>query len=302
MAEEHRDAVERVVLGGQHVSLADAVPVERGAHQRLGEVEVRLVVGPLALSLHTAEDGVVALGLFEVAHLGQLGIAVHQVADDHHALHGELPVGVLLLAVLALALAVVGGHGRAWEEGAVFVIVVAFLWLAIFVDPLHGALELVVVVDLEVHAAEDFHQVYILGADTEILLEEVSIDDTAGNTHAGVAQREVRLSAHGGYGLGGTCPAENLLGSVGGNGIVGQVLHIVTIDAEGGQALLGMGSQHGSQIDGSRALHIHRLRTIAPAGGDGDGRANALALELLGTGGTLGHAADGGVGNDALHG
>ena len=316
MAEEHGDAVERVVLGGQHVGFADAVPVERGAHHGLGEVEVGLIVGPLALTLHTAEDGVVALGLLEVAHLGELRVAVHQVADDHHALHGELPVLVFLLAVLALALAVVGGHGRAGEEWTVLVVVVALLGLAILIYPLHSALQLVVVVDAEVHAAEDFHEVNILGADAEILLEEIGIDDTSGDTHAGVAEREIGLSSHGGHGLSGASPTENLRGGIGGDGIIGQVLHVVTIDAEGGQSLLGMGGEHGGQIDGSRALravespyglrivgvHVHRLGAVAPAGGDGDRRAHALALELLGAGGTLSHAAYGGVGNDALHG
>jgi hypothetical protein len=77
-----------------------------------------------------------------------------------------------------------------------------------------------------------------------------------------------------------------------------------------------MGGEHGGQVNGARALgavespyglgvigvHVHRLRAVAPARRDGDGGAYALALELLGTGGRLGHAADGAVGNDTLDG
>ena len=49
-------------------------------------------------------------------------------------------------------------------------------------------------------------------------------------------------------------------------------------------------------------VHIHRLGTIAPAGGDGDGGAHALALELLGAGSALGHTTDGRISNHALYG
>ena len=172
------------------------------------------------------------------------------------------------------------------------------------------------VVDAEVHAAQDFYQVGILRADAEILLEEVGVDDGTGNAHAGVAQREVRLAAHGGHGLCGTGKAQNFLSHVGGNRIIVQVLYVVAVDAEGGQSLLGVGGQHGSQIDGTRPLssveaphgfrvvriHVHCLRTVAPAGGHGDGGTDTLALEFLGAGCTFGHAADGGVGDDTLYG
>ena len=240
---------------------------------------------------------------------------MHQVANNHHVLHGELPVLVFLLAVLALALSAEGGHGCAREERTVFIIVVAFLRLAVLVDPLHGALELLVVVNLEVYAAQYFHQVGILGAHAQIVLEEVGVDDASGNAHAGVAQREVRLATHGGHSLCCACKAQYFLGYVGRDGVVVQVLHVVSVDAEGGQSLLCVGSQYGSQIDGTRALrsveapyglrivgvHVHGLRAVAPARGDGDGRADALALELLGAGGALGNAANGRIGNHALN-
>ena len=89
----------------------------------------------------------------------------------------------------------------------------------------------------------------------------------------------------------------------------------MTINAIGGQTLLGMSSQHGSQIDGTRALrsveapdglriggvHVHRLRAVAPARRNGDGTSHTLALELLGTGGTLTHASNRGVADNALY-
>ena len=48
-------------------------------------------------------------------------------------------------------------------------------------------------------------------------------------------------------------------------------------------------------------IHVHGLGAIAPAGGDGDGRADTLALEFLSTGCTLADTSDGGVADDALH-
>ncbi len=316
VAEEHGQAVHGVIFGSQDVRLADAVPVERGAHQALREVEVGLVVGPLALSLHAAGNGIVAQGLFLVTHFQQFGIAVHEVADDHHVLHGELPVGVLLCAVLALALAVEGGHGRAREERTVLVVVMAFLRFAVFLYPRHGFLELLGVEDAKVHAAQDFYERYVLGPHAQIFLEEVRIHDGTGDAHAGVAHGKIALAAHGGRGLGGAGEAEDLLGHVDGDGVVVEVLDIVAVNAEGRQALLGVGGQDGGQIDRTRAfgaveapdglgpvgIHVHGLGAIAPAGRYGNGTADAGALELLLAGGRLGHAADGRVGNDAFYG
>ena len=109
-------------------------------------------------------------GLFLVAHLQQLVASLHQVADNHHALHGELPVLVLLLTVLALALAVEGGHRHAREQRTVLVIVVALVGLAVFLYPLHSLLELLLVVDAEIDAAQNLHQRYILCAHAQVLL------------------------------------------------------------------------------------------------------------------------------------
>ena len=191
----------------------------------------------------------------------------------------------------------------------------ALVGLAVFLYPCHGLLKLFLVVDAKVDTAQDLHQVDTLAAQPQIALQEVGVYYAAGNAHTHTAEGEVRLAAHGGHGLGGTGKTKNLLCHVGGDGVVAKVLHIVTVDAEGGKSFLGMGGQHGCQINGTGALrtiespyslgvvgiHVHRLRTIAPARGHGDGAAHTLALELICTGGRLGHPADGGVGNDTFH-
>ena len=90
----------------------------------------------------------------------------------------------------------------------------------------------------------------------------------------------------------------------------------MAVDAECRQSLLRMRGEHSGQIYRARTLgavesphrlgpmrvHVHGLAAVAPAGGHGDGGAHALALEFLLTSGSLGHAPDGAVGNDALHG
>ena len=89
----------------------------------------------------------------------------------------------------------------------------------------------------------------------------------------------------------------------------------MAVDAEGRQALLGMGGQHGGQIHGAGALGgvqaphaldgvailVHGLGAIAPAGSHGQGDGDVVLAELVLAGGGLGHAADGGVGDDDLH-
>ena len=306
VTEEHRHAVQEVVLRSQRIGLTRSVPVERGTHQRLGEVEVGLVVCPLALSLHTGSNGVVADGFFLIAHLEQLLRTLHQVADNHHVLHRELPVLVLLLAVLTLALAVEGSHGHAGEQRTVLVVVVTLLGLAVFLHPSHSLGKLLLVVDTEIDAAQYFYQRDVFRTHAKILLQEVGINDRTGNTHASIAKRQVRLTAHRSNSLCSTGKAQNLLCHVSRNRIVVQVLYVVTIDAVGGQSLLGMGGKDGSQINGARTLrtveapdslriggvHVHGLGTIAPARSHGNGTADTLAFKLGCTGSTLADTAN----------
>ena len=256
-----------------------------------------------------------AYGLFFIAHFQQTVAALHQVADNHHRFHGKGPVLVFLLTVLALALTVEGGHGHAREQRTVFVIVVALVGFAVLLHPGHGFGKLLLVVDAEIHATEYLYQRYILGAHAKVLLQEVGIHNRTGDSHTGIAQTQVTLASHRGHRLGGTRKAQYFLCHILGDGIIVEILHVMAVDAIGRQPLLGMGGQHGSQIDGSRTLrtietphgfrivgiHVHRLRAVAPTRGHGNRRSHALALELLGTGGTLTYPADGRVRDDTLN-
>ena len=89
----------------------------------------------------------------------------------------------------------------------------------------------------------------------------------------------------------------------------------MAVNAESGQALLGMRGQHRGQIHGARTLgaveaphglggegvHIHRFRAVAPAGGNGQGHAHVFARKLLRAIGRLLDAANGRIGDDAFH-
>ena len=296
--EQHAQTVEHVVLGGEDVGLAGAVVVKGGVQHGLGEVAVRIEVRPLALALEAAGDGVVAHGLFLVA-LGQVLVAVHQILDDQVHLQGELPVLVLLLAALL-------------ELGGVLVKALD----DVLVGPGLELLVLGLVVDALGHAADDFHLVHGLDAHAQVVLDELGIDDGAADAHADGTDLQVALAAHGGHGHGCAGEAEQLLLDVGGDGGVVRVLNLMAVDAEGRQALLGMGGQNGGQIYRAGALgaveaphaldgvavHVHGLGAIAPAGGHGQGDGHAIVAELFLAGGGLGHAADGGVRDDDLHG
>ena len=315
MAKEHSHAVKEVVLSSQNLCLALAVPVEAGTKHRLGEVEVWLVVSPLALSLNTTGYCVMAECLFLVAHLQQTWITLHQVANNNHGLNGELPVGVFLLAVLALAFAVKCGHRCAGEEWAVFVVVVTLLRLAVFLYPLHSLLELLRIIDAEVNAAQNLNQRYIFCTHAEILLQEVGINYRTGYSHTGVTHRQIALAPHCGHSLCSTRKAQNLFGYVGRYGVVVKILNIVTVNTESGQSLLCVSCQYGCQINRTRALcsvkapnslwvmriHVHCLAAVAPARCNGDGTAHPLALEFLCTCSTLGYTTDGCIADNALN-
>ena len=177
-------------------------------------------------------------------------------------------------------------------------------------------MELGLVIDALGHAADDLHLVHGFHPHAQVVLNKILVDDGAADAHAHGADLEIALAPHGGHGHGGPAEAEQLLPYVGGDvGDLVQILHLMAVDAEGGQALLGVGGQHGGQIHRAGALgaveaphaldghgvHVHGLGAVAPAGGDGEGDIHIFLLELGGAGGGLGHPADGGVGNDHLH-
>ena len=155
------------------VRLPDAVPVEARVKDGLHEVAVGEVVGPLALALEPGEDGVMAVGFLEKPLSAQVGVADHEVADDHGHLDAHGPGLVLAVAGMPH----VGG-----------VDVRAFL--AVGLDPFEGPLEFGVGVDPLLEAAVDLAHVDGLVAHAEVVLEEVRVDDGAGDAHRDRADGE----------------------------------------------------------------------------------------------------------------
>ena len=202
--------------------------------------------------------------LFLEAHFLELGVAEHEVADDESHLDNEFPVGILAGAVLLL-------FGT--------VLVPTFIHLAVLLCPCHSLGILLMVVNAFIHAAENFGLIHALVAHAQIFLEEVLVNDTACDTHALATNREIALATHCSNSKCGTCPTENLLLYISRDGVVGQVLNIMAIDAECRKTLLCMTGQYCSQIYGTGTLcaietpnglgpvrmHIHSFRTIAPA-------------------------------------
>ena len=236
-------------------------------------------------------------GLF-LAALGQVLVAVHQILDDQVHLQGELPVLVLLLAGLLQL-------GGVLVEALDDVLVGPGLELLVFL----------LIVDAQRHAADDFDLIDRLNAHPQVILDEVGVHDGAADAHGDGADLQIALAAHGGHSDGRAAEAQDLLGDVLGDLSRGGFLHVAAIDTERRQALLGVGGQNAGEVNRAGALgaveapdgldgvlfHVHGFRAVAPAGRHGQGDLNALLAELLGAGGGLGHAADGGVGDDDLY-
>ena len=116
-------------------------------------------------------------------------------------------------------------------------------------------------------------------------------------------------------GDGGAAEAQQLFLHVRRDGGIVRLLHLVAVDAKGRKSLLSVRSQHGGQVHRARAfsavkaphaldgvaIHVHGFRAVAPAGRHREGDGHAVSAEFFFTGGGLGHAADGGVGDDDLH-
>src|SRR5208337_4130774 len=85
-----------------------------------------------------------------------------------------------------------------------------------------------------------------------VVLEEVGVDDGACYAHGHGADGEVVLAPHPRGGEARAREAEDLVGDVGGEDFgVLEVLDVVAVDAEGGQALLVVGGEDGGEVDGA---------------------------------------------------
>ena len=258
------------------------------------------MVGPLALALEARGDRVVAQCLLLESQFAQLRIAAHQIAHNDHHLDDILPVGVFLGAAFLLVCGVE---------------VVAFVGFAVFFGPGHRLFELLLVVDTLFDAADNLHFVDRFVAHAQVGLEEVCIDDRSGDTHRHRADRKVALAAHLRYGDACAREAEQFLFHVVGNGLCVGILHVVAVNAECGHSFLVVAGQCCGEVNRAGALGavktpnslghavvvVDRFAAVAPARGNGDSEPYALLAELLGTGGSLGHASDRGIGDYALY-
>ena len=239
------------------------------------------------------------------AHLGQLGVAIQDIPHDHGHFGDELPV-------------LAGGDhlGFGNDLGQVFAGVAVKALLAVGLHPGQGPVVFRVVVDLQRDAADDLGHIYPFRADAQILLEQGDVAVAAGDAHGHAAQVYIGLVPHPTYRHRTAGKTQDLFRHIGGHAGVAGVLHVMTIDGEGGQPPLGMGGQHRRQIYRAGALgaveaphgldgagvHVEGFAAIAPTGGHGEGGRHIFGAELVGAGGRLGPAADGGVCQHTLNG
>ena len=149
--------------------------------------------------------------LFLESSLQQFGVADHQVAEYHGHLHHHFPIRILLLACL-------GFLGS--------VLVETLVGNTMFLYPFHSLGIFFLVVDAFLDATENLGHINLLGTQAKIFLQEIGVDNTAGNTHRHIADREVRLASHGCHSLGSLGPAQNFFSHIGRDAVVFEVLHI----------------------------------------------------------------------------
>ena len=304
-AQHHGNAVEGVVLRSEGRRRFWAVPVKGRGHDGFGKVRVGQPVRPLPLPLETRRHGVFAQRFLVPAQLVQLGIPIQNVLDDDRHLGDELPV---LIGRDNL------GAGHDLDQFLARVAVEALG--AVLLDPRKGLFVFLGVVDAQRHAAENLHLVHPFGPNAEVALEHVGVAVGTHNAHGDRADVDIGFVLHPAGGDGAAGKPQNLFFHVGGNGGVTHVLHVMAVDGEGGQSLLGIGGQHCRQIYRAGALgaveapdgldgegvHVEGLHAVAPAGGHGQGGGHILGGEIFLAASRFRAAADGAGRNDDLHG
>ena len=166
MAHQHGHAVEAVVFGGDDERLAHAVPVKRAVEQRFGGIAIGVLIGPVALTLETGGDGVVAQRLLHQPFFRQLRVALHHVADAHRHQQALFQhraalrfIALILLGVLIFAVA------------------------EMFIRPRQRHLQLGFIIDFLIDSPAQLRHVDSLNLHPEPGFKEVVVDDGAGDAH-----------------------------------------------------------------------------------------------------------------------
>ena len=298
MTEQHRHTVAGIVFRCKNIGFANTVPVERRIENGLHEVAVGHEVGPLTLPLESGGDRVVPAGLFHESHFREFFIADHEVAGNDRHLGDVFPDFFLF---------------RRRLSG--FSVVNILVLPAVLLNPGNRLFVFFGIVDILVHAADDFALINGFTAHSEEFLKEIGIDDGTCDPHCDAAHRKIAFAAHVGDRKTGTHKTENLLFHIRGNLLAVLVLHVTAVNAERGNTLLGVSGKYGCEIDRSGTLgsveapngfrslriHVHRFGTVAPAGSDGQGDADVFPAEFVRAGGSFRNSADRGVRDHAFN-
>ena len=304
-AHQHRQTVKGIVFGGKGGGRLGAVPVKGGSKQALGKVAVGKPVGPVALTLEACDNGVFAQCLLVPAHLVQHLVAVHNITHDHGHTHHKAPI-------------IVGSDhlGALDDVGQILARVDVNALGAVVLDPCHGALVFLVIVDLQLDAAQHLAQIHPLGTQAKVFLHHIGIAIAAHNAHGNAADIDIGLVLHPADSHSAASEAQDLFLHIGGDARVAHILYVTAVNGKGRQAALSVCGKHGGKVnrtglfgaveapdrlDGVR-VHIKGFGSVAPAGGHAEGGHHVLGGELPLDRSRLGTATDGGTADDALHG
>ena len=295
--EQHAKPVQNVVLGRQNIRFSRTVPIEGSIQQCLREIAVRIEIRPLTLALESGCNRIVAYHLFFTA-FRQILVAVHQVFDDNHHLNDKFP---------CLFFFFIGSL----HEIRIFVI----SFLAFFLRPFKRLLIFGFVINFFRHAADNFHFIYGFHTHAQIFFYKRRVDNGTADSHCHGTNLQIGFSSHGCSRNSRAAEPQQFFSHIVGNGCIVHILNFMSVNTECRKSLLCMRSQYGSKIYRTRTLrsvkapysfnrhrvHIHRLRTIAPAGCYGQCDVNAFFSEFCGTGCRFSDTSDGRICNYDFH-
>ena len=166
MTHQHGHAVEAVVFGSDDKWLAHPVPVKRAVEQRFSGIAIGVLIGPVALTLETGGDGVVAQRLLHQPFFRQFRVALHHVADAHRHQQALFQhraalcfIALILLSVLIFAVA------------------------EVFIRPRQRHLQLGFIIDFLIDSPAQLRHVDSLDLHAEPGFKEIVVDDGAGDAH-----------------------------------------------------------------------------------------------------------------------
>ena len=233
----HGKTVQIIILCRKDIGRSLAFPVEGRVQNCFGKVCVRFIIRPHTLSLEAGKQCISSKRLFYEAFICKPLIAFHNILHNERHLYDKLPFFILLLSAVCTA---------------VRIRIMPLLTVCLY--PCKCFLELLFIINAQIHSAQDFGHVHPFRTHAQILYIKQRINKGSHDSHGNCTDSHISLIFHLSDNGCTSCKPQNLFLYIRRDLILLHILYISSVNGITGQLHLVVCRKRRSQINGSRTL------------------------------------------------